>query len=86
MPLQKSKSCENDWVELFRKALTQKVKEPEGSGWKTKVEIATVLKTTPTNISQWVLRQKRAGLLEVFTGTQLIGKRAHRQVWYRPKG
>lgn len=87
MPQRKSANFEDKlWLETFRRALTQRTKEPAGVGWLTKVQVQTKIKRGSCWVERFLREEAKAGRMERFVGSQ-VGKNGVLcpQIWYRPK-
>ena len=87
MPPKASKSTDREidraWADGFV-AHIYKARSPQGTGWLTYVEVLDKYKLGRNRTYTMLNSLVRKGLMEKYVGLQQIGKRACRQIWYRP--
>ena len=72
------------WAALFTAALAVNVREPVGEGWLTAKAFSAKNKLSRVKSGKFLRAATKAGVVEVFRGTQISGRNSVNQFWYRP--
>ena len=83
MPPRKSNNTDDQWLRLFKEALSPE-RQPKGKGWLTYAEIRKRIGCGESKAYKFLKEGVKQGSLERFDGLKNVGHKAVREVWYRP--
>ena len=74
------------WAQIKREATAPRLREPQGDGWKTTMQLRKEWGTGKGKTLEHIKGLIASGGLEVFRGDKVgASGRTGRQVWYRPR-
>lgn len=73
-----------EWADMLQQAAKSKIVEPKGPGWATARQLREVLGVGRSKLDDILLKGKREGSIESFSGTTLNPEgKIVQMVWYR---